>query len=207
MKFVTKIMENTAAYSLWQAPFAEKKFAPILAHNDLRQARSVLDVGCGPGTNAAHFAHTQYLGIDNNMEYLRNARRRFGRDFVVADIRHPSLAPVARFDFILVNSFLHHIETPSTREILSRVADLLSPDGHVHILELVLPAKPSASKLLAQMDRGNFPRPLKEWKQIFEEFFELVVFEPYPLTGLGTTLWEMIYFKGRRKQKADAQSS
>jgi SAM-dependent methyltransferase len=199
MKFVTRIMENTAAYSLWQAPFAEKKFAPILAYNDLRQARWVLDVGCGPGTNAAHFAHTRYLGIDHNLRYLQNARRKYGRDFLVADIRRPALAPVARFDFILVNSFLHHIDAPATREILSRVADLLAPDGHVHILELVLPANPSAARLLARMDRGEFPRPLEDWKRIFNEVFETVVFEPYPVTGLGTTLWEMVYFKGKRK--------
>jgi hypothetical protein len=50
------------------------------------------------------------------------------------------------------------------------------------------------------MDRGEFPRPLEEWKQIFGEVFETVIFEPYPLTGLGTTLWEMIYFKGRKKK-------
>ena len=45
MRLLNRIMENTAAYSLWQAPSAEKKFAPILAHNDLRQARWVLDEG------------------------------------------------------------------------------------------------------------------------------------------------------------------
>ncbi len=75
----------------------------------------------------------------------------------------------------------------------------MPPDGHVHILELVLPAKPSAARLLARMDRGEFPRPMEEWRQIFSDVFEPVVFEPYPLTGLGTTLWEMIYFKGKRK--------
>jgi cyclopropane fatty-acyl-phospholipid synthase-like methyltransferase len=54
-------MENTATYSLWQAPFAEKKLASILAHNDLRRVRRVLDVGSGLGTNTARFAHTYYL--------------------------------------------------------------------------------------------------------------------------------------------------
>jgi SAM-dependent methyltransferase len=199
MRLLNRIMENTAVYSLWQAPFAEKKFAPILAHNDLLQVRRALDVGCGPGTNAPHFAHTRYLGIDHNLRYLQHARRRFGRDFLVADIRHPSLAPSARFDFILVNSFLHHIDEPATHGILGQVDELLAEDGHVHILELVLPAKPSAARLLARLDRGEFPRPLEIWRKIFEERFEPVVFEAYPVTGFSATLWEMIYFKGRRK--------
>ncbi len=200
MKLTTRIMEVTHAYRLWQAPFVEKKFAPILAHNDLRQVRRVLDVGCGPGTNTRHFTHTQYLGIDHNLRYLQHARRRHGRDFLVADITRPVLTPAARFDFILINSFLHHVDTPSARELLSQLSALLTEDGHIHILDLVLPARPSVARLLARLDRGEFPRPLEDWKRIFSETFETVVFEPYALKGLGATLWQMVYFKGRGKR-------
>jgi SAM-dependent methyltransferase len=200
MNLTKRIMEHTAAYSLWQAPFAEKKFAPILAHNDLRQVRRVLDVGCGPGTNTPHFAHSYYLGIDYNLRYLEHARRRYGRDFLAADITRPALAPAARFDFILINSFLHHVDTPSVRQLLSQLSTLLTEDGRVHILDLVLPARRSTARLLARLDRGDFPRPIEDWKQIFSETFETEIFEPYPLTGLGATLWEMVYFKGRGKR-------
>jgi len=200
MKSATRVMENTAAYRLWQAPFAEKKFAPILVHNDLRTVRRVLDVGCGPGTNTPRFAHTYYLGIDHNLRYLEDARRRHGRDFLAADVTRPVLAPAARFDFILINSFLHHVDTPSTRMLLAHLDGLLTEEGHVHILDLVLPARPSVARLLARLDRGEFPRPLEDWKQIFSETFEAEIFEPYALTGLGATLWQMVYFKGRRKR-------
>ena len=200
MKHATRIMEITHAYRLWQAPFAEKKFAPILAHNDLCQARRVLDVGCGPGTNTSHFSQTYYLGIDHNLRYLQHARQRHGRDFLVADITRLVLAPEARFDFILINSFLHHVDTPSARGLLSQLGALLTEDGHVHILDLVLPAQPSFARLLARLDRGEFPRPLGEWERIFNEALETEVFEPYALTGCGATLWEMVYFKGRRKR-------
>lgn len=201
MKLTTRIMENTHAYRLWQAPFAEKKFAPILAHNDLRQVRRVLDVGCGPGTNTRHFTHTHYLGIDHNLRYLEYARRRYGRDFLVADITHWALAPTARFDFVLINSFLHHVDTPSARGILSHLRALLTDDGHVHILDLVLPERLSVARVLARLDRGGLPRPLRDWKEIFGEVFETVVFEPFELTGPGVTLWEMVYFKGRAKKR------
>jgi SAM-dependent methyltransferase len=200
MKHATRIMEITQAYRLWQAPFAEKKFAPILAHNDLRQARRVLDVGCGPGTNTSRFSHTYYLGIDHNLRYLQHARGRHGRDFLVADITRLVLGPKARFDFILINSFLHHVDTPSARGLLSQLSALLTEDGHVHILDLVLPAQLSVARLLARLDRGEFPRPLGDWERIFNDPFETEIFEPYPLTGGGATLWEMVYFKGRRKR-------
>jgi hypothetical protein len=39
-------------FNLSQLPFSRHKFAHILGTNDLKQARAVLDVGCGPGSNA-----------------------------------------------------------------------------------------------------------------------------------------------------------
>jgi len=77
---------------------------------------------------------------------------------------------------------------------------MLTEDGHIHTLDLVLPARTSIPRLLARMDRGEFPRPLEDWKQIFSASLETEIFDPYPVTGLGATLWEMVHFKGRRKQ-------
>jgi len=199
MSLAASILERTFVYRLWQAPFAEQKFAPILAHNDLKRARRVLDVACGPGTNTHHFDGSDYLGVDFNEGYIRDARKRQGRKFVVADVRNYSVASEERFDFVLVNSFLHHLNTNDVVGILSHLRSLLTEDGHIHILELVLPENWSIARLLARWDRGKFARPLQEWHTIFGELFEPVIFEPYPLTGVGTTLWNMVYFKGRSK--------
>jgi SAM-dependent methyltransferase len=200
MKPYARLMENTLAYRVWQAPFAEQKLAPLYAHNDVARARRVLDVGCGPGTNTAHFAHADYLGIDFNPAYIESARERYGREFVVADVTKYEVAPDQRFDLILANSLFHHIDTASTRRILAHLATLLSDDGHVHVFDLVLPDRPSVSRLLARADRGEFPRPLEEWRTLFSDAFEPVVFEPYPLGAAGMTLWNMVYFKGRPRR-------
>ncbi len=197
MNLAASALERTWVYRAWQAPFANQKFAPLLAHTPLTGVRRVLDVACGPGTNTKFFADTDYLGIDFNERYIQDARRRFGRNFVVADVRSYVAAPEDRFDFILVNSFLHHLNTNDVMGILTHLKSLLTEDGYIHMLELVLPPKPSIARQLARWDRGKFARPLNEWREIFENLFEPVVFEPYPLTGLGATLWNMVYFKGR----------
>lgn len=200
MKLHARLMEYTFAYRLWQAPFAERKLAPLWAHNDVARARRVLDVGCGPGTNTHHFKDADYLGIDFNPAYIESARQRHGREFIVADVTKYQVPPDQRFDLILANSLFHHIDSPNTRRILAHLATLLSDDGHVHVFDLVLPPEPSLARFFARADRGEYPRPLEEWHSIFTESFEPVVFEPYPLGAAGATLWSMVYFKGRARR-------
>jgi SAM-dependent methyltransferase len=191
-------MENTLVYRLWQAPFAERKLAPMLRHTDLSRVRRVLDVGCGPGTNARHFLARDYLGVDINPAYVRDAERRFGPRFRVADVTTMRIEPGQGYDCILLNSLLHHLSDDEVDRLLSHLASLLADAGAVHILDLVLPERPSVARFLARHDRGDFPRPLEVWRELFTRHFAPVIFEPYPLGALGVTLWSMVYFQGRR---------
>jgi SAM-dependent methyltransferase len=197
VNLTASLLEHTFVYRMWQAPFAEQKFAPVLAHNDLRTVRRVLDVACGPGTNTGHFARSNYLGIDLNQRYIQHARTRTQRDFLVADVCTYRVSSDERFDFILVNSFLHHLANSDVVNILFHLRTLLTEDGHIHFLELVMPEEASVARRLARWDRGKYARPLEEWEQILSGFFEPVIVEPYPLVGFGATLWNMIYFKGK----------
>ncbi len=70
MARLTDILNFPSVYRLWQAPFASAKLRPLQHDNDLCNARRVLDVGCGPGTNSPVFSHTDYLGLDLNERYI-----------------------------------------------------------------------------------------------------------------------------------------
>lgn len=199
MGLCTDLLEQGFVYRLWQAPFANEKIKPLLATNDVSRARRVLDVGCGPGTNTGLFANADYLGIDINADYIDRARKTYGRSFKVADAASYEPAPGESYDLILMNSFLHHLKREDVDRVLSRVATLLSPDGNVHILDLVQAKKSSVAAWLAARDRGAFPRPLEEWREIFGRHFDSVIFEPYRLRALRLTLWNMVYFKGKRR--------
>ena len=201
MTIVDWLLEKSFVYRAWQRPFAERKLAPIVAQGDIARARRVLDVGCGPGTNAPHFEHADYLGVDINKDYVANAIRRYGRRFIAADVTTYTVESEGRFDFILLNSLLHHLATPAVRPLLAHLAGLLSSDGHIHILDLVLPVERySLSRVLARADRGNYPRPLEEWRTIFGAVLDVQHFEPYPLGIGGVTLWNMVYCNGRSKR-------
>lgn len=191
-----RILEHPAVYSAWQAPFAAQKFAPVERWLKAHKVRRVLDVGCGAGTNAAHFGGVEYVGVDVNERYLQAARRRFPGEFVQADLTSADLSSLGTFDMILANSFLHHVNDAAARRILAQTSSLLAPDGAIHILDLVLPARKSLAWMMARLDRGEYARPVEQWRSLFEAAFAPVVFEPY---FFGGRLWSMVYFQGRRK--------
>jgi SAM-dependent methyltransferase len=202
-----RLLETSLAYRLWQGPFAERKLAPVLAANDLRTLRRVLDVGCGPGTNATHFEHTDYLGLDLNPRYIESARRSFRGRFEVADATTYAGEPTDRFDFILVNSLLHHLDDQGAARVLSSLAGRLAPGGHVHVLDLILPDRAGLARTLARWDRGHHARPLERWRTLFGAHFDEVLLEPYALTALSVPLWNMVYFKGRARGGASGSPS
>ena len=196
---IARVMEWPPVYRLWMAPFAEQKLRPIRAHTELTRVRRVLDVGCGPGTNTALFSGSDYLGIDINESYIESARRRHRRTFVTADVTTYRVADHERFDLILVNSLLHHLDDSSTVRLLEHLSGLLTDDGRVHVLELVLPDGPSAARFLARHDRGKFARPLDRWSALLGSVLEPVLIEPYGVGVPGVTLWNMVYFMGRAR--------
>jgi SAM-dependent methyltransferase len=200
MRAPDSVMSRPGIYRVWMAPFAAKKFAPILANNQLSAVKRVLDVGCGPGTNAHYFAGSDYLGVDRNERYIREAQRVHKGRFLVADAAKLSVPRGERFDFVLINSLLHHLDTATVLALLSYLSTLLTEDGYLHILELTLPEHASLARFLTRVDRGEFARSLDEWRKIFGNAFEQIIFAPYDLVICGATLWKMVYFKGTAKK-------
>lgn len=168
---IQQVMEWTPVYRAWMAPFADAKLFPLLKHNDLTRVRRVLDVGCGPGTNAGLFTHCDYVGIDINGAYIDSARRHFKGKFVAADVTTYEIPAGERFDFLLANSLLHHLDDAGVHALLCRLSGLMSDDGHVHIIDLVLPEVPGLPRLMARLDRGDYPRRFDSWQEIFAQHF------------------------------------
>ncbi|MEO6331852.1 MAG: methyltransferase domain-containing protein [Gemmatimonadaceae bacterium] len=199
MSGIADILDRAGIYRLWQAPFAERKLAPLTASGDIGRARRVLDVACGPGTNTGHFRHSDYVGVDINPAYVAAARAHHGRTFIAADFTRFAAQGLGKFDFILLNSFLHHLDDAAAARVLETARTLLADRGHVHVLDLVLPEAVSMARYLAQADRGRFARPAGEWKEMFAQAFNPVRFQEYELGAFGIPLWQMVYFKGEPK--------
>lgn len=188
-----RMLEHPLIYAAWQAPFVQQKFAPVERQLGRNPIRRVLDVGCGPGTNAARFDAAEYVGVDINEAYLAVARSKYRGRFVPADVSTDDLSVLGKFDTVLLNSFLHHLPDRSVSRVLEQVQLVLEPQGRVHILELVLPDRGSVSTLMAKLDRGRYARTVDAWQNLFAPHFTPLVVEPY---RVGAGLWSMLYFQG-----------
>jgi len=81
------------------------------------EARSAIDLGCGPGNStellAARFPHAVVRGIDSSSDMIASARRRLPQvKFAIGDIE--GWNDTGPFDVILANAVLHWIPDHST---------------------------------------------------------------------------------------------
>jgi SAM-dependent methyltransferase len=104
---VRSILDLPAVYLLWQAPFVAQKIAPFLAAGLEARKGRVLELGCGPGTNARLFDPLGYVGIDLSPRYIEAARRHHRGRFVCGDASAFDLPDEAPFDRVFVNSLLY----------------------------------------------------------------------------------------------------
>lgn len=189
-------LDHPLVYRLWQGPFAAQKLVPLQRRLGPGPYGRVLDVACGPGTNTATFGGAGYLGIDLNPRYIARARRAFGAMFEVADATTFRGAAGTRYDLILINSFLHHLDDTGVRAVLDHLRTLLAPGGTVQILELVRPPRGTLPRLAAALDRGRYARTLAAWSALIGGSLRVTHSEPFALGAPGLDLWAMFYLEG-----------
>ena len=106
-------------------------------------SRTVLELGCGTGNDAARLARGGYsvTAIDVSAEAIAQARARFGSSvrFLVADMTGRLPFPDGSFDAVMSNVALHMFPDLVTRSVFAEVRRVVRPDGlflfHVNALE------------------------------------------------------------------------
>lgn len=160
-------------------------------------ALKILDLGSGPGTNVRIFladARYEYLGIDINRRYVDYANRRFGTMFQQGDIT--SLAGITdRFDIILLNSVLHHLDDQAARTVLAGSALHLAVGGRFVVIDMILPSDLSwrswPARSMIRLDRGAFCRTAGEIESLLGLHFRRWRSRSFALPSSRVRLWEM----------------
>jgi SAM-dependent methyltransferase len=195
---VNAVMEVPLCYEAWSGLVNRPKVDAVLglmteAGADLGRVR-LLDVGCGPGTNAEHFAPEGYLGVDINPDYVVKASGKHPHHrFMHSDAAGMNLADLC-FDFILMNSFLHHVDDAAVVRVLGSVRDHLAAGGGVVIQEPLIPeAGNLPAHLLMRLDRGGYFRERGHWLRLFEQAgYRAEIDRAYSIRLFGMHGWSMM---------------
>jgi SAM-dependent methyltransferase len=116
---------------------------PFLAPLREAGARSVLELGCGTGNDAARLADEGYsvTAVDVSGEAIGQARARFGSraTFLAADMTQRLPFSDGSFDAVMSNVAVHMFPDGVTRAVFAQVGRLVRADGlfvfHVNSLE------------------------------------------------------------------------
>lgn len=197
---IDRVLSHPGVYRAWQAPFVKQKLTPFLGNSSVRRTDRVIDVGCGPGTNAGVFEPNGYVGVDLSSRYVDSARARYPEhQFEVWDITK-SGPDLGSFDLAFINSVFHHLSDAETGTVLTSLPRFLRTGASVHIVDLVLPPDRSVARTLARMDRGEFPRSLDHWRSLMSDLIDVNVFEPFRVGLFGTRMWDMVYVRGSARR-------
>jgi SAM-dependent methyltransferase len=201
MQLLQSLFGSPSAYVALQrfvAPEKEERLRQVLEDHRAEDAvpMRVLDLGCGPGTNAGLFAcreRYRYVGIDSNFSYIATAIKRYGLDFRHGDITN--LQNVSDcYDLALLNSVLHHLDDVRTKEAISTAASHVKRDGRLVVLDQIAPERRSLStviqRYLIDLDRGNYTRDARALYDVLAGHFPSIEYSRFATTFLGIRLWD-----------------
>jgi SAM-dependent methyltransferase len=120
----------------------------------VRNARRLIDVGCGEGTMLAallaHYRDALGVGVEREPALAERARRRLAAaqvhrraDVYVADVLREEL-PAGEWDLALLNQVLHYCAEPERDLLFAKLLARLAPGGVLAIQTVVVPDGPLA---------------------------------------------------------------
>jgi tRNA (cmo5U34)-methyltransferase len=125
-----------------EIPGYEELQEAVVAATTGVDATRVLELGTGTGETAlrvrAQHPDARWVGIDSSEAMLARARERLPD----ADLRLQRLEdelPSGPFDLVVSALALHHLDGAGKRELFSRVAGVLRPDGWFVLGDVVVP--------------------------------------------------------------------
>ncbi len=90
----------------------------------------ILDVGCGPGRDLAHFRSLGHeaVGLEGSLRFVEMARAATGCEVIHQSFLSLSLEP-SRFDGLFANASLFHVPTQELPRVLASLRAALVPRG------------------------------------------------------------------------------
>jgi len=154
--------------------------ARIRRVRDALGAPRVLDAGCGTGEYSSLFDPARYLGVDLNAGNVTFAQRRNpAYRYLQADLTRWE-GGGERFDLVMVNGVLHHLDDGDALALLDRALAQLAPGGRALVIEdVALPRPGLGTRLVHALDHGHHIRDAARWRELVSSRIEIERSETY----------------------------
>jgi len=138
-----------------------------------------LDIGCGTAEILQYLSNDiYYVGFDASEKYIQFAQEAYedrNAIFYTELITEKKLLELDKFDRMLAMGLLHHLEDEEVIQLFKSIKPSLSQGGWFVSLDPCFTSGQSlVSKTLAERDRGQNVRHLKEYQALALKVFENV---------------------------------
>jgi len=171
-------MELPRAYEFLQSLVSRRGSQEWFAESMVAASapQRILDVGCGTANILNHLVDVDYVGIDHNPEYIKKAVSKFASrgKFHCIDLNDSRISELGKFDIVLLQGVLHHINDFEFERLMTRIPDVLRPPGILVTFDpAIVKGQNPFARFLVKMDRGRFARTPEHYKQLIETAFQV----------------------------------
>jgi SAM-dependent methyltransferase len=185
-----EIMARPLFYNMWSAFHFLPRFKEISAEIIQSGSKSILDLGCGTGLFKKYYPACNYVGIDNNPRYIEYAKKNLSGTFILGDILElEKHLGSSRFDAVILNGVLHHLEDQSVKTLAEKAGEYLNPGGRIIIVDHIYNESLNViNRLLLKYDRGSFCRTKATFQTLFK-VFNIASYEEFFINAGPIVFW------------------
>ena len=174
-----RILNFPLLYLTYRAIVGGKRATSIYVNEYVRPKNRdrVLDIGCGPAETVEHFSDVEYIGFDNNPDYIDLAKKRFGGQghFFCGTVDKINLKEFDSFDLVLAVGVLHHLDDSDALALFELAHTALKEGGRFVTYDgCYIEGQSKIAKFIISQDRGRFVRTKHEYSNLASQIFSNV---------------------------------
>ena len=178
MNIRERILGTSTGYWSHKRLFSADSANSTIVHEYLRPTagETVLDVSCGVGDIVHHMGDALYVGIDQNADYIKKARRNSeGRGtFITASVEELPGLSLDPFDKVVIIGVLHHLDDDVVTGLMAALPQVMKPGAPLIVAENAwTPDQATTARVLIALDRGRNVREVTGYERLIEPYFDV----------------------------------
>ncbi len=184
------LLKNPSLYRYYQKTVRKKydeyDFIKFIFEKKKFKNIRLLDICCGDSYILEYINEfvEDYLGVDNNDEYLKQCKHRWKKfNFIHLDLN--DIANIDRFikfrpNFIFINGAIHHLDNKTVKSINSFVKNNFS-DCYFLSVDPIKNNNSFLNTVMIKLDRGKFIRNRFQYAELMNTFESFIIDDFYKM--------------------------